>query len=155
MVIHDFVEFRDGYLRWKFKPSKRVRVGDICGTMNCGYLRLIFQDRSYYCHVICYEKYKGDIPEGMEVDHIDHNRTNNHPDNLRLVTKGENLKNKSLYRANKTGYPGVYLRNGRYEVSKSSGGKRYHVGVFYDLDEAILASKQARDSLGYHNNHGK
>lgn len=45
-------------------------------------------------HRIVYETYKGKIPEGMEVDHIDRNKQNNSIDNLRLVTHKENCENR-------------------------------------------------------------
>ena len=34
-----------------------------------------------------------DIPEGLEIDHLDRNRLNNNIDNLRLVTRDENIAN--------------------------------------------------------------
>lgn len=39
---------------------------------------------------LIYVWHKGDIPEGMEVDHIDNNQFNNHIDNLQLLTPEEN-----------------------------------------------------------------
>jgi DNA-directed RNA polymerase specialized sigma subunit len=38
----------------------------------------------------------GEIPKGYEIDHIDRNRHNNYPENLRLVTKSENNQNKDI-----------------------------------------------------------
>jgi hypothetical protein len=38
----------------------------------------------------------GECPEGMECDHIDRNKANNHIDNLRWVTKYENMMNRSV-----------------------------------------------------------
>lgn len=46
-------------------------------------------------HRLVYEAYKGEIPEGMEIDHIDRNKRNNNPDNLRVVTRSENLLNRN------------------------------------------------------------
>ena len=43
-------------------------------------------------HRLIYVWYKGDIPKGMIVDHIDNNQLNNDPDNLQLLTRGENVK---------------------------------------------------------------
>ena len=36
--------------------------------------------------------FKGDIPDGMEINHIDANRGNNHIDNLELVNHSQNMR---------------------------------------------------------------
>ena len=62
---------------------------------NCGY-EFICYDASHriaLVHRLVYEAFKGEIPEGMEIDHIDRNRRNNNPDNLRVVTRAENMQN--------------------------------------------------------------
>jgi hypothetical protein len=40
----------------------------------------------------------GERPEGLQIDHIDRNKTNNHIDNLRYVSCKENCRNKHNYR---------------------------------------------------------
>lgn len=45
---------------------------------------------------LVYSNTYGEIPKGYEIDHIDRNRKNNFPDNLRLVTKSENNQNKDI-----------------------------------------------------------
>lgn len=44
-------------------------------------------------HRLVYESFCGEIPEGMEVDHIDGNKLNNKVENLRCVTHKENVNN--------------------------------------------------------------
>lgn len=41
---------------------------------------------------LVYAYFVGDIPDGYEVDHIDNNPFNNSLENLRILTKEENLK---------------------------------------------------------------
>jgi hypothetical protein len=61
---------------------------------NCGYEFICYKEHSIvYVHRLVYEAFKGEIPEGLEIDHIDRNKHNNSPDNLRLVTRSENLRN--------------------------------------------------------------
>jgi len=42
-------------------------------------------------HRIVWKAFNGKIPQGMEIDHIDEDRSNNALSNLRLLTKGQNL----------------------------------------------------------------
>ena len=62
---------------------------------NCGYEFICYKEHSIvYVHRLVYEAFKGEIPEELEIDHIDRNKHNNNPDNLRLVTRKENCKNR-------------------------------------------------------------
>lgn len=64
---------------------------------NCGY-EFICYGRSciVLVHRLVYEAFKGEIPEDLEIDHFDRNKHNNNPDNLRVVTRAENLDNRVL-----------------------------------------------------------
>lgn len=54
----------------------------------------------------------GKKPEGMEVDHIDNDRTNNKPSNLRYISKSEN--NKKSYDCGNRIVEGFKNANSRY-----------------------------------------
>ena len=47
-------------------------------------------------HNIIYAWYKGEVPIGYEVDHLDGDTFNNSPENLELVTRAENIHRRSL-----------------------------------------------------------
>ena len=47
--------------------------------------------KHYYLHREVYILFKGEIPEGMIVNHLDHDKMNAHIDNLELATLSENL----------------------------------------------------------------
>ena len=86
--------------------------------------------------------------EGCElVDHKDSNKTNNHFNNLRFVTKSQNEMNKGISKANTSGIRGVSFckqRNcwrGRVKLN----GKDIHIGFFKTLDEAKVAMKIAHE----------
>lgn len=54
-----------------------------------GYSRVRYQKKYYYLHRIIAQKFVGDVA-GLEVNHKDGNRSNNHISNLELVTRSEN-----------------------------------------------------------------
>jgi hypothetical protein len=53
--------------------------------------------KSCYIHRLVYEHCHGEIPEGMQIDHLDHNASNNGIANLKLVPREENMKNRRKY----------------------------------------------------------
>ena len=62
-----------------------------------GYVRFKSHCTDCYVHRGVYETFKGEIPEGYEIDHIDTHRNNNDVNNLRLVTRKENMNNKLTF----------------------------------------------------------
>ena len=76
------------------RPS---RIGKPAGTLNkvTGYYMTSFQGKSYLCHRILVEHMLGRTLHTWEqVDHIDRDRTNNHPTNLRVVDQYDNQQNR-------------------------------------------------------------
>lgn len=77
--------------------------------------------------------------DGELVDHINRNRLDNRKCNLRIVTPLENARNVSIASNNKSGYKGVFFRNGRYTSMIRIDGVLTHIGVFDDAEEAAKA----------------
>ncbi len=66
----------------------------------------------HYLHRLVYEHFVGEIPQGLEIDHIDENPQNNNVNNLQVITRRENI-NKHWYPNRKTN-----LRLHRDEIIK-------------------------------------
>lgn len=47
--------------------------------------------KTFKVHRLVYEKFVGEIPEGMQVNHINEDKTDNRVDNLNLMTCKENI----------------------------------------------------------------
>lgn len=54
-------------------------------------------NKKMFVHRIVWECYKGVIPDGYEIDHVDNNPLNNSLDNLQLITHKENLSRRKLH----------------------------------------------------------
>ena len=91
---------------------------------NYGYRRVRIEGRDYLVHRLVADAYFGDIPDGMEVDHIDRNCSNNAVENLRIVTHSENQRNTSKNdRVEDRGGTHSYEDVGKYYREKDI---RYH-----------------------------
>lgn len=84
-----------------------------------------------------------DTPEGMEVDHINHDKLDNRKTNLRVCNRLANGKNKMMSKRNKSGYKGVHARYGRWVAVIRFNWKLYHLGVFDTPEEAARAYNKA------------
>ena len=55
-----------------------------------GYSQASINQKTALVHRLVYKAWKGSIPEGLQINHIDGNKLNNHIDNLEAVTSAEN-----------------------------------------------------------------
>lgn len=157
MNWHDILDYVDGVLYWKVKPSQKVYIGDEAGSISDdGYIKVMYRKRSYGAHCIVWEMHHGKIPDGMEVDHINHIRTDNRIENLRLVSRSENMKNKSRYSNNKSGITGVNWHSTRKKwiAQIQAEGKKIMLYEGSSLEEAINARRLAEKERNFHKNHG-
>lgn len=97
----------------------------------------------------------GSYPE-INIDHINHNKTDNRLCNLRLVDSVGNGRNVGINRNNGSGFNGVSFNknSGRFVAYLNVNKKRKHLGTFDTFEEAVLARKSANKKFGYHLNHG-
>ena len=95
-----------------------------------------------------------DCPQGMVVDHINHDTLDNRKENLRVVTKTQNNKNRSISKNNKSGYKGVCWskRAKKWMASITNDGVQIHIGYFHCADEAYKA--YCAESGRLHGEHG-
>lgn len=60
-----------------------------------GYRQVSIAGKRYLAHRLVAEAYFGEIPDGYEIDHQDRNRSNNRLDNIRIVSRFENRRNRA------------------------------------------------------------
>ena len=83
----------------------------------------------------------GDIPEGMEVDHINRNRLDNRRANLRIVTVSANRQNKTSANGSTSKYLGVFFEKytQRWRASTTKDRKEHRSRRFKTEEEAARA----------------
>lgn len=96
-----------------------------------------------------------DLLPGEQVNHINKNKADNHPDNLEVLTAASHVpKDQGGFRQSnspKTSIPNVNWRQdrGRWEVNFSVGGKSKFYGYFTDFIEACCRRNVIAQDLGY------
>lgn len=145
-----------GRLIAKFR-SQNYSVGDVVGSLDAhGYVVIGHKGKLLKAHRVIWEIFNGEIPHGMNIDHINGVRSDNRIENLRLVTKEGNAKNRRLSTRNVTGLHGVKKNLlGIFEATISHKGKQIYLGKFRDFFEACCIRKSAEVIYGYHENHGR
>lgn len=134
-----------GGFTWKVAPpNKPSYIGRQAGSINGdGYLEVEVAGTSFKVHRLIILWVTGAWPEG-EVDHIDGSRTNNIYDNLRVLHKSDNCKNRGKNANNTSGFKGVSWNkhNQRWCACINADKKRTHLGYF-DCPEDAHAAYQA------------
>ena len=113
---------------------------------------------TYRTHIVIWAMHNGRWPlDGMEIDHINHNATDNRIENLREVSRIEQCRNMTMNRTNTSGHAGVSYRKDKlkWRAYIMEDNKQINLGHFYKLEDAIAARKKAEVEMGFHPNHGK
>lgn len=81
----------------KSKRGTRLHKGKLLkpGIDRVGYLHVVLskdnKQKMFLVHRLVYASFHGKIPEGMQVNHIDEDKTNNSIENLNVMTSKENI----------------------------------------------------------------
>jgi hypothetical protein len=139
--LEEYCEFSEKHktLVWKKSPSNRSMVGKPIGSLTeYGYWRC----KNQMVHRLIWLMFKGELPKN-DIDHINGVRHDNRIENLREVTRMQNLWN----RRNVKGY--IYNpASKKYQVRIRNNYKHLHIGVYDTAEEAhqaYLKAKAERD----------
>jgi HNH endonuclease len=147
-----------GAFHWKVSSNNRIKIGDIAGSVSkrTGYIQIKINLKLHQAHRLAWLYVYGELPKN-EIDHIDHNRTNNSISNLREVTRQENSRNTKIRSNNSSGVTGVSWNKQTFRwhvrIHDLSGDDK-HIGYFINFVDAREARKIAEQEYDYHSNHG-
>lgn len=93
----------------------------------------------------------GPIPEGMEINHKNHDRADDRIENLELVTRAENNRYRNKQKNNTTGYKGVswYKEQNKFKTEIRVNRKKKYLGFYAcPIEAARVYDKAAREHFG-------
>jgi len=83
--------------------------------------------------------------DGLSTDHINRDKLDNRKSNLRSVNQSKNCFNTGLSKNNTSGYKGVQWYKNRWVARIKINYEDIYLGRFVNLENAILARKEAED----------
>ena len=138
--FNELLTYEDGRLYWAVNRRGGAKAGDRAGcAVNNGYRHVVVDGKGILEHRIIYEMHHGPIPKGMQIDHINHDKSDNRIENLRVVTASENARNNP----NAKGYHFCNTKK-RWIATIHDGEKQLRIGSFKTKElarEAYLDAK--------------
>ena len=103
----------------------------------------------YLLHRVVWIMHYGDIPDGMTIDHINNNPSDNRISNLRLASYTQNNWNTKKRANNKAGFKGVAYdkSRGNFIATIRDGQRKIKLGVFGTAKEAYSAYVAAAKTI--------
>lgn len=154
-----------GWLTWRTRPLSHFSNGpqhkrwntryagqraDVDG--GSGYFLVCINSVRYKSHRVVFCLANDRDPMLFDVDHVNRNRSDNRPSNLRLATNSQNTANLGGARSdNRHGGRGVTWNRGnrKWEAWAQRDGKRFYLGLYADKAEALsVAASKRRELFG-------
>lgn len=144
------LDHETGQFYWK-KNKARAIAGEMAGTVrNNGYRSLQIDGIRFLCHRLVWLVVHGEFPKYV-IDHIDGDRLNNRPENLRDVPERLNFHN-NLHKMrpnNTSGFKGVTWSkaHGKYHAQMMVNRKHIFLGSFASAKDAHECYLSAKNSV--------
>jgi hypothetical protein len=154
--IHELFDYReDGNLTWKVSRSS-TKKGTVAGSIrDSGYYRIMIDRKGYQLHRMIFLYHHGYLTDGLCIDHIDGNKTNNRIENLREVTQSQNRHNSKIPVTNTSGIKGIsfHKKRKKWHACIMLESKSIFLGEYNALEEAEAVVKEAREK--YHGEYAR
>lgn len=96
-------------------------------------------NKTVYVHHLVSDAFNGPRPKGMDVHHVDEDKTNNRADNLEFLNRRDNCNYSKRYYT--SGFPGVCwaAKDKKWKATIQINGKIHFLGHFINEVEAYRA----------------
>ena len=142
-----YVDVRDYNGCWLWDGKSRTRPDERAyGVFRIG-------QQAVLAHRFAYELFTGEIPDGLDIDHVCRRRLCVNPDHLRLATRKQNMEHQAVQPKNTSGYRGVSWEKRRHRwAGKVQHNNRSYFAGYFDTPEAAHSAVVAlRNRLFTHN----
>lgn len=128
----------------------QLRAGDRAGYVHkaSGYRYVGLDGNCYREHVLIWFMLHGKwLPR--KIDHVDRDRANNRPTNLRVASESQQHMNTKVRSDNATGFRGVSKHPlcEKFQAEVRMGGKKFYLGLFHTAEEAGAVARAERLKL--------
>jgi len=134
---------KDNYIIYDDGRVWSKNAGRFVGSLNKadGYWSCSIEGKGYKVHRLVWEKFRGEIPTHLEIDHINDDRGDNRLENLQLLTPSENSAKRQKLDRNTSGFIGVSLHknSGKWVAENRNNGVYKYLGLFDSPEEAARA----------------
>jgi hypothetical protein len=130
-----------GMFRWRVKPSKRIGIGAVAGSLSSdGHRRIEINRVRYQAHHLAWLLTYGEWPTSV-IDHANGDPDDNRIGNLRAATNAQNMQNCRRFSTNSSGFKGVTFchQTRRWRAHIVVDGRYLHLGWFSSPEEAHAA----------------
>lgn len=140
--VRQAFDYVSGRLIWRISTNRRIRPGREAGKSSNGYVQVRLDGVLMSAHRVVWAICTGEWPpSGMDIDHINMNRSDNRIENLRLATRSQNKYNTVKQRDNTSGHKGVDFDRSRglWRARISVDGRVIQIGRFASAEAAGAA----------------
>ena len=139
--------YEDGKVYWRIKPANWIDPGDEAGGPLNGPGRryrgrwfVHYKGKSTARNRLVWMLHHGEIPDGLVIDHINNDCTDDRIEDLQAVTPRLNRVKEIKPRDLPTG---VQRHRNRFVANAYINGKRKYLGIYATPEEASAAYQQA------------
>ena len=145
---------------FKYENDKMYRLHKQSKKWNCcndnkpnkGYIRIDINKKLYQLHRVIYKYFNPDwdITDNSNnnfIDHININPLDNRIENLRILNCSQNTRNQNKRKNCSSKYRGVCWDRNKWRARIQINGKKKHLGLFDNEEEAYECYKKVYDEL--------
>lgn len=137
-----------GRLVWIARPHAAFpgALGREAGWSSLGYRKVMIDGTVYFLHRLAWWLSHGCMPaDGIEIDHINGDRSDNRLANLRLATRAQNSCNQNPQTGGTSRFKGVsrHRAAGKWQAHIQVGRRSEYLGLFETEHEAASAYNAA------------